>query len=383
MTQPYEGLRILDLTDDLGRYATRLFADLGAQVLRIEAPGGAQDRRAAQADADPAAKYEFEFFNASKSALALDLDAPEGRTAFAELAQTADAIVIERGSPLYGALDWVRERAPHAVIATVSPYGRTGPLADAPASDLVLQAAGGIAWLSGRLGDAPLRLPGSQATMVTGVYLAVALSVALFDAHAGGEAHTIDISAQEAIAHSLQNSIQVYDFEKRVSMRGGEGTRDASEDVFACKDGHVFLAAPRTLGVSWNALMGWLADEKHPASEAFAQERWTDRTWRLTREAKDAFRQTIEPFFKGFTKEEITREGMRRKIVLGPASTLGDVLADPQLAHTAYFRTVGGSVLLNGDVTLPGAPFRFSQDVWRVSPAPALTEHAANIEEMQ
>jgi benzylsuccinate CoA-transferase BbsE subunit len=381
MTQPYEGLKILDLTDDLGRYATRLFADLGADVIRVEPPGGARDRVAARAtDAeggDPAARYEFDYFNASKSAIALDPATPEGRKAFAELAADADAIVVERGVMLYDDLDAIRRVAPpHAVIASVSPFGRTGPLADAPSSDLVLQAAGGIAWLSGRLDDAPLRLPGSQSTMVTGVYLAVALSVALFDTQATGTGHLIDVSAQEAIAHSLQNSIQVYDFEKRISMRGGEGTRDASENVFACKDGYVFLAAPRTLGVSWNALISWIADAGHPALAEFDTPRWADRKWRLTREARDAFKATIEPFLAQFTKEEITQQGMKRKIVLAPAATLRDVFDDPQLVHTGYFRQVG-------ELTLPGAPYRFSQDVWRASPAPAVAEHMHSIEEVQ
>lgn len=374
MTQPYDGLKILDLTDDLGRYATRLFADLGAAVIRVEPRGGARDRRAVQAGDDPAACYEFEFFNASKSALELDATTPAGREAFATLARNADAIVLERGSAFYGELDWIREKAPGAVLATVSPFGRTGPLADAPSSDLVLQAAGGIAWLSGRLEEAPLRLPGSQSTMVTGVYLAVALSVALFDAQQSGEGHLIDVSTQEAIAHSLQNSIQVYDFEKRISMRGGEGTRDASENVFACKDGYVFLAAPRTLGVSWNALLTWIRQTGHAALQEFEAPRWADRTWRLTREAKQRFRQTIEPFFAQFTKDEITREGLQRKIVLGPASTLRDVLADPQLAHTAYFRTLGENL------TMPGAPYRFSEDVWNVSTAPGLPERVAHID---
>ncbi|MDR5759568.1 CoA transferase [Caballeronia sp. LZ035] len=374
MTQPYEGLKILDLTDDLGRYATRLFADLGAEVLRVEPPHGANDRRAAQSPDDPAARCEFEFFNASKSAIALDTTTAEGRRTFAELARDADAIVVERGAALYDAFDWLREVAPHAVLASVSPFGRTGPLADAPSSDLVLQAAGGIAWLSGQLDDAPLRLPGSQSTMVTGVYLAVALSVALFDAQASGEGHVIEISAQEAIAHSLQNSIQVYDFEKRISMRGGEGTRDASENVFACKDGYVFLAAPRTLGVSWNALMTWIGQTGHAALHEFETPRWADRQWRLTREAKDVFRRTIEPFFAQFTKDDITREGMQRKIVLGPASTLCDVLADPQLAHTDYFR------VLDDTLTMPGAPYRFSENVWKVSPAPGLPQRVAHID---
>ncbi|MFM0077047.1 CoA transferase [Paraburkholderia sediminicola] len=383
MAGPYDGVTILDLTYDLGRYATRLFADLGAKVVRVEPPEGAMDRIAAISDDDAGAKYEFEFFNASKSAISLDLCTAEGLETFRELAVGADAVVLERGGPLYDKIEWLRDASPRTVVASVSPFGRTGPLADAPASDLVLQAAGGIAWLSGRVEDAPLRLPGSQATMVAGVYLAVAMSVALLDTEASGSGHVIDLSAQEAIAHSLQNSIQVYDFERRVSMRGGEGTRDASENVLACKDGHIFLAAPRTLGVSWNSLMSWIAEVGHPASQEFEQERWADRKWRLTREAKDLFRQTIEPFLINFTKAEITQQGLKRKIVLAPASTLQDVLDDPQLAYTGYFKRLDTSALLGTGITMPGAPYRFSQDMWSVAAAPAIDKRSFGAEEIQ
>lgn len=377
MSQPYDGIRIIDLTHDLGRYATRLFANLGATVIRVEPLDGAADRKAASAGIDPGARYEFEFFNAGKSALALDVEAPDAEEHFLEIARGTDGIVLERGGPFFDRVPELHEALPGAVIASVSPYGRTGPLAKAPASDLVLQAAGGIAWLSGRPEDEPLSLPGSQATMVTGVYLAAAMSVALLDAEATGRGHVIDVSAQEAIAHSLQNSIQVYDFEKRVSMRGGEGTRDASENVFACKDGYIFLAAPRTLGVSWDGLMGWISETGHLAGEEFKKERWADRKWRLTREAKDLFRVTIEPFFSRFTKDEITRQGMARRIVLGPVATLGDVLNDPQLKHTDYFLQQSAGPFLDGTLTFPGAPFRFSHDVWRMAPAPALSARAS------
>jgi benzylsuccinate CoA-transferase BbsE subunit len=383
MEQPYSGVRILDLTHDLGRYAGRLFADLGAQVLRIEPPEGLADRRRAQGTIEgtgsPAA-YEFEFLNASKGSRVIDTGNEEGRAEFARLMRASQAVLLERDGPLYGELDWIRSLAPSAVITSVSPFGRSGPWADAPSSDLVLQAAGGIAWLSGRLDGPPLRLPGSQATMITGVYAAVATAVALFDATATGRGHTVDVSAQECIAHSLQNSIQVFDFENRVSMRGGEGTRDCSEDMFACKDGLIFLAAPRTLGVSWNALIAWIRETGHPAGEILSEPRWSERTWRMTSEAKREFRETLESFTRGYTRAELTQEGIRRKIVLGPVSTVKDVFEDPQLLHRRFFETVtlaDGS----GEVKFPGAPYRLSEPMWSVAAAAPLGQSNPSREE--
>lgn len=388
MQRPYDEVTILDLTHDLGRYAPRLFANLGASVVRVEPPAGLPDRQKTDdGQFDEAARHEFAFFNAGKTSCVIDCTTPTGREAFVALAAHAQCIFLERGGPLYDDVAWVRAIAPRAVITSIAPYGRTGPLADAPSTDLTLQAAGGIAWLSGRVGEPPLRLPGSQATMVTGVYAAASTAIALWHVErdaTGADtdpAPMLDISTQECIAHSLQNSIQVYDFEHRISMRGGEGTRDASEDLFACKDGKIFLAAPRALGQSWNALVAWIRETGHAAGEEFAKPCWEDRVWRMSREAKALFRQTLEPFTCQFTKEALVREGLARKIVLGPAATLQDVLVDPQLQHTRYFHAIqragrNEASALHDPLSypFPGAPFRLSEDVWTVAPAPVLGE---------
>jgi benzylsuccinate CoA-transferase BbsE subunit len=374
MEKPFDEVQILDLTYDFGRYVGRLFADLGANVTRIEPPQGLPDRLAATSgeltDREPAV-YEFEFLNAGKSSCVLDLTTLEGRAAFEQLATRAQVILLERGGPLYGELDWLVSIAPTAVITSVSPFGRTGPWADAAATDLTLQAAGGIAWLSGRMDDAPLRLPGSQATMICGVYAAAATSIALYDSQAQARGHIVDVSVQECIAHSLQNSIQMWDFERKVSMRGGEGTRDASEDMFACKDGLIFLAAPRSLGVSWNALVGWICETGHPAGAALSEARWADRVWRLTGEAKRNLREVLESFTRGYTKEELTQEALKRKIVMGPVSTVLDVLDDPQLRHRQYFKSVA-LTHLDAAARFPGAPYRLSEPVWSVAPVAPL-----------
>ncbi len=375
--QPYAGIRILDLTHDLGRYATRLFADLGAEVIRIEPPGGLADRAAAR-PRDPRAApgpadCAFAFFNASKRSVVLDTTTESGRRGFARLAAGAQAVMLERGGPLADEIGWVQGLNPAAVVTIVSPWGLGGPWESAPAGDLVLQAAGGIAWMSGRPGEPPLRLPVSQSVMLTGVYAAVATALALFDAETGGRGHLIDVSAQECIAHSLQNAVQVWDYEKRVSVRGGEGTRDATEDMFACKDGLVFLSAPLVLGISWKALTGWIAERGHPAAQEFARARWQDRVWRTTAEAKAVFRTTFEGFAAGLTRDELTREALARKIVLAPVSRVRDVLADEQLAWRDYFVSLADPRL--GRLRFPGAPYRLSAPVWSVAPAPALGEH--------
>lgn len=358
--QPYTGIRILDLTHRYGVYAGRLFADLGAEVIRVEPPRGLPDRTAGGAfDA------KFAFFNASKKSVVVDLDTPAGRADFDRLRAGAQMILVERDGPLFDEIADLQKAAPALVIAAISPFGMTGPLAEAPASDLVLQAAGGIAWMSGRIDDAPLALPLDQATMVGSVYMATVAAIALADSEATGEGHLIDVSVQECIAHSLQNAIQVLDLEDRISIRGGEGTRDATEDIFPCRDGHVFLASPLALGNAWQQLVAWMREIGHPAADALSEDRWSSREWRLTREARDEFRRAFSTFSMNYTKAEMAHEAVSRRIVLGHVNRVSDLAADPQLVHRDFFVDVAGN-------RFPGAPYRLSKPVWRPSAAPAL-----------
>jgi benzylsuccinate CoA-transferase BbsE subunit len=370
--RPYTGVRVLDLTHDLARYATRLFADLGAEVIRVEPPGGLPDRARDTADV-PGGAEAFAFHNASKQSVVLDLTGNEGRAAFADLAREAQVIVLERGGPL-GANDiaWLRDLNPLATITHVSPYGIGGPMQDAPASDLTLQAAGGIAWMTGSANEPPLRLPGGQSTMVVSVYAAVATAMCLFDAETHGRGHILDVSAQEAIAHSLQNAIQVWDLEKRVSHRAGEGTRDASENIYECRDGHVFLASPPTTGVSWKGLMAWMTEVNHPSRIPFSEPHWLDRKYRSRPEARAEFKPLFEAFTRGFTRQELVDNALKRRIVMAPVSRVRDVLDDPQLAHRDYFVQLG-----EDRPRFPGAPYKMSEPVWGVSPPPALGQRAA------
>lgn len=359
-TQPYSGIRILDLTHWLGSYAGRLFADLGADVIRVEPPEGLQDRSRASAG-------EFAFLNASKRSITMEMDGDEGQRRFFALAQTADVVLLERDGPFWPTAESLAKACPALVVTCMSPYGRTGPLADAPASDLTLQAAGGIAWMSGRTDGPPLRLPFGQAAMVCSTYAATATGICLRHAERTGFGHLIDVSAQEGIAHSLQNAIQVWDLEHRVSTRGGEGTRDATEDIFACKDGHVFLAAPPSLPNSWNGFLAWMDEIGHSSAAELRDERWKDREWRKTQPAKDDFRDLFTAFSKLFTKNELRDGAMARKIVMAPVARFPDLPEDPQLKHRGFFRKVGGHAF-------PGAPYAFSEHVWKPGPAPTLGE---------
>ncbi len=374
--QPYTGVRIIDLTHDYGRYTGRLFADMGAEVIRVEPESGLPDRRRLGGDGFDA---QFAYLNANKKSVVLDVDTESGSAAFESLARSAQVILLERDGPLFDAAARLRALKRDLVVTAISPFGMTGPLADAPASDLVLQAAGGIAWMSGRIDDTPLSLPFDQATMVGSIYAAMVTSLAFYDAEVNGNGHLIDVSVQECIAHSLQNAVQVWDLERRVSIRGGIGTRDATEDIFPCKDGFVFLASPLSLGGSWPALVRWISETGSPSGPPLSDERWSNREWRLTQESRDEFRQLFTAFTRELDKATLTREAIARRVVLGPVQTIADIFDDPQLASRGYFTSMA---LVDGrEIRLPGAPYKLTPQVWRTGPAPALGADTGLIQE--
>mgnify|MGYP002403185222 CR=1 FL=1 len=372
--RPYSGIRIIDLTRELGSYCGRLFADLGAEVIRVEPPGGRSDRwmPPSMPGAGEVGGVPFHFLNANKKSVILDRSVPEGAQVFRDLVAAAQVVLYEADEDRDAALGEILGVPGTRVVTAFSYFGLTGPYRDFVGCDLVAQAAGGIAWLSGEPGKPPLHLAGRQSVFVTSLYAATATAICLWDGERTGDRHLLDVSAQECVAHSLQNAVQVYDLEGRVARRGGEGTRDATESAFRCADGHVFLAAPLALSGSWGGLVDWMREEGFPGHERLLEPDWNDRPLRATEPMRREFRALFERFLGGRTKAELRREALRRRICLAPVSGIADLQDDPQLVARGFFRTLGG-------LAFPGAPFRLSEPVWRLdraAPAPGQDDAA-------
>ena len=137
------------------------------------------------------------------------------------------------------------------------------------------------------------------------------------------------------------------------------------------------MAAPLALGASFRALVGYMKDNEHPSGERLSELRWQDREWRLTREARDAFRAIFTDFVVDIDRETLTREAIARRIVLGPVSRVSDIFDDPQLAYREFFTQM--RVDGDGYIRFPGAPYRTTPQVWRAGVAPRLGEHGKTI----
>jgi benzylsuccinate CoA-transferase BbsE subunit len=377
--RPYSNVRIIDLAHELGSYCTRLFADLGAEVIRVEPPEGSVDRRRQPylAAGGDVGGLPFTFMNVNKKSVALDLSRPADRTAFDALVGSANVVVWEPGSGLPVSFGELLAISGPSVLTAISYFGLDGPYSHFAGSDLVAQSLGGIAWLTGEAGREPLRLAGKQSVFVTSLYAAAATALALWDGEERGARHVIDVSAQEAIAHSLQNAPQAWDLEGHISVRGGEGMRDATENAFRCKDGYVFLAAPLALSASWSGLLAWMREENFDGLNALLSDTWKDRPTRATAAMKQQFRDVFSRFIADKTSAELAAEALRRKIVMAPVARIADLTQDPQLVFRRFFQKMPGNAL-GREVLLPGAPYRLSEPLWRLErAAPHLGEDNA------
>lgn len=367
---PLAPLRAVDVTATRGAYAARLFADLGAEVTRVQF---CDDDTAAPlgSELDPA----WTFQNLSKTVVVID-DDEVGRAQLEALIADADILVTD-GSPAdlsRRGLDNAASRHPRLVHLSVSPWGLTGPHADRPATDLTLLAAGGLLSLGGDPDRPPVRAYPEQSSMAASLHGAVGALIGLIardglEAGAGsGRGQLVDVSAQEAVAHSLENAAQYVDLENVVRTRTGSRPSEAGSGLYRCVDGLVYLVTGiGGIPLAWAGLVRWLRDEgSTDLADELDQPRWQDTTWRRTAAATVDFRTLFERFARDRTKVELCEEGQAHGVSISPVSTPADLLANEQLMARGFFTPV---TMLDGTaLPVAGAPYRFADT--QVGPRP-------------
>jgi crotonobetainyl-CoA:carnitine CoA-transferase CaiB-like acyl-CoA transferase len=234
-------LRVIDLTDPSGVFATRVLADLGADVIRIEPPDGGDVRRYGPfLGGEPGVErgYYHQYHNAGKRSVALDLSEATGRAAMHELLASAD-VLVESGAP--GWLDRfgldqaaLAARHPGLVHVSITPFGRDGPWAGRRSADLIAAASGGILGVSGSRDEPPLHGAADTSWKLAGLLGAAGAVIGWFGARRSGQGARVDISVQEASTMMVPQVLNacIYTLEGRVPTRNG-----FYGAVYACGDG--------------------------------------------------------------------------------------------------------------------------------------------------
>jgi len=361
-----------------GPYCTKLLADYGAEVIKIERPGtGDPARREGpffEDDPHPEKSLVFLNHNTGKKSLTLDLTTKKGRDILTALAEQAD-LLVENHSP--GAMkgwglghDQLRGHNPRLVYTSISPYGQTGPYRDYQATDMTIFAMAGIMYRHGEPDREPVRYPGHVIQCLAGVNAAAASMCALVGASLTGEGCYIDIATIECLAGAADRQALRYAYSGDSARR--EGFRNEARypnGIFPCADGFVHIAALLSER-GWVRLVRMLG-----ASEWLTDSRFATPAAR--REHRDDFDTFFYPWLLDRTRREIFELGREHRVMVGMVYTMDEVLKDPQYAARGYFASVDHPVV--GEHLYAGVPFRLSESPGRVRQAPLLGEHTEEV----
>ena len=367
------GLRVLDCSEGIaGPYCTKLLADYGAEVVKIERPELGDRARALGPFPDDLPDAErsglFLHLNTGKKSVTLDIATVSGQVILKKLLPRAD-VLVDSAAPgvmaSYGLdYDALKEDFPELICASVTPFGQTGPWRDYRGDALTAWAAGGLMYVTGDPEREPLNNGVEVAEYFAAENLLIGIMAALAYRDAGGGGQRVETSLMEAIAANDEYGAMLYAFQGAIRRRWySRHPFRYPSDIMPCKDGYVAVLYGR-LGLQELAVLVERPDLMDDPLFTDAAERY--RRWR-------DFEEVLRPWLMSHTAAEIVRaaQDLRQPFALVP--TVADLLTDPHLTARDYFVAVDHPKA--GSLRHPGPPWRMSETPWQTGPAPLLGEH--------
>ena len=376
-----EGLTVIECGDTLAAaYGAKLMADLGAAVIKAEQPG--QGDPARQLGPFPGGQPHpdksglFLYLNCNKQGVTLDLRESRGRELLHRLVREADVLIHDR-PPKKAAdlgLDYEQLRLENErlVMASITPFGQTGPYRDYNAYDITTGSAGGWTWINGWPGNPdmpPLKAYGEQTRYQSGVNAAVAVMGALFWRLKSGRGQHIDVSAQECITSIIEMAYTFWPYMQVPAVRWGQRPIHPI-DFFQCRDGGwIFVLCIEEQ--QWQSFVELMGSPEWATWEVFGN--------RIVRASNyDALRPFLEEWVSEWDMDDLYRAAQQKRIPFAPASNIADLLSSEQLKARGFFVEVAHPQA--GTLKQAGAPFKMSETPWQIrSPAPALGQHNAAV----
>jgi benzylsuccinate CoA-transferase BbsE subunit len=374
----FAGLRVLDLTDHKAALCGRILADMGADVIKVEPPGGDAARRIGpflDGQPHPDRSLFFWFYNLNKRSLTLDLNSAQGVEVFARLAQSAD-VVIESFAPGHLAqmgIGWERlhEINPALILCSIAPFGQTGPWRDYQANDSVLAALGGMLYVCGYPEQTPVRPLGLQAYHPGSYYAVIGIIGALFARAQNAMGQWLDVSIQEATGSAVEHLAGRYFGENDIPRRYGTMHWFHGFRVARCRNGYVM----HSISGDWNTLLEWVKSDGKAGE--LPQPQWDDDGYR--RANCERLYAILDEWVRDKDRDELAARAQTLRLPYAAVRPLDELATDDQLAARGYFVEVEHPEL-GRTLRYPGAPFLFGATPWRVYRRPPLVgEHTAEI----
>jgi crotonobetainyl-CoA:carnitine CoA-transferase CaiB-like acyl-CoA transferase len=373
-----EGVRVLEYcSTNSGPYCTKLMADLGAEVIHLEPPRTGDDARRSppfpQDVPHPEKSGVFLFLNANKLGITLDPQLPQGKKIFEQLVRNVDVLVEDRPPKQMRrmGLDYedLRQLNPGLIMASITPFGRSGPYEDYTAHALNISHVSGQGYLlplsSPHFERAPTMVGGSCTDFDSGQTAAVAILSALYSRGITGKGQFVEVSKQEAVLSYQKVEVVIFANTGETLTRKGPKTEHLITMMFPCKNGHVISVTP--LDHQWEALMKLVGSDDWSAPGLS-----TDATRRT--ENPEALLELIGNWMKERTKEEIWREAQALSCPVTPINSAEDVAESEQMNARGFFEEVEHPEA--GRMKMPARPYHFSKTPCVLErAAPLLGEH--------
>jgi len=364
------GYRVIDLCNEKGALCGKILGDMGADVIKIESPGGDPSRNLGPFYGDTPHRERSLFwfaFNNNKRGITLNLETTEGKGIFRQLVKTADLVLesfdtgyLEKIGLGYEDLKSIN---PRIILTSITPFGQTGPYKNYKGPDIVVWALGGLMNLCGDPDRPPLQVSLPQSYIAASTYAAEGTMVALYERGHSGIGQHVDVSAQATITWLVSELIPFWTFQGQEMKRaGGAMTRTGGlkvPTIIPCKDGYIgYLIQAGQPGAERNKRMAdWLEDEG--LGTEYTRERdWFQLDWgKMTPEELEQFIQPICRLFLAHTKQELFDEAVRRIISLFPVRTSKDIVESIQLEARnfwvpLYHESLDTTILYPGPFTL-------------------------------
>lgn len=382
---PLASLRVIELADEKVQYCAKLFADLGADVIKIERPGGDPARRIGPfygGAPHPDRSIPFWYDNTSKRSITLDLTTPDGHQLFRALVEQVDVLLeAEQLGYLPGlglGYEELRQLNPRLVMTSVTPFGQTGPWRDLKSSELVSMALGGPMASCGYDDHSipPIRGGGGQAWHVGGHYAFMGTMMAVYHRHATGQGQYVDCSIHEALSCTTEGASVSAMYEQRPVIRqtGRHATATPSPpSQIMCADGRYVAGVGwmRMDNPTWERLITWL--DRDGMAMDLTDERYRDPAVRADEGVHVG--EVLEAYCLTHSAEEVFRGAQSVGLNWGLVRTPYDMVDDPHEQERGYMVAVEHDDL-GQQFRYPGAPYVFSATPWQIRRrAPQVGEH--------
>lgn len=354
MKRALEGIKILDFTQVYsGPYTTMLLADLGAEVVKVEAIGVGDQTRNFEPRKEGISGY-YNYLNRNKRSITLNLKSPEGKQAALDLAKWADVVIENFSAGTIGKLglgyEDVKKVNSNVVFASLSGFGQYGPYKNRLAYDAVAEAMGGLTALSGPPEKA-VKVTPAMSDAITGIHMAFGVMVALFHRQRTGEGQLVDVAMMDSVMSVLEASVVVRTLLDHDPKRLGNSSEIAVPyDVYPCKDGDICIACASDSTFNKFALV-------------MGREDLIENPLYYTNPVRVVNRDGIDTIIKDWcssrTKAEITDICVSGKVPVAPIMTVEDLINDPHVAAREMLIEMEDPTL--GKIKYPGNPIKLSE----------------------